>query len=269
MLSKRILSSITTIALCISFMIPPSVFALNEITGGSDSSGATNTNIALNWQITGSGTIPVHLYVPSGTLSMTTTTGLTFTGESSGSNLYFSGSLSNVNNALATLRYLNESAGTYTIELSLVEAGQIVHPITGHVYEVIDHGSAITGANARNAALLRTYGGISGYLTNITSSEENAFVGARLGQDGWFGASDVNQEGSWEWRDGPEAGTVFWANGTSQNGAYANWAIDEPNNLGNEDCSQFYANGNGWNDLPCDSVGMNTYVVEYGSTIEG
>jgi hypothetical protein len=105
MFFKRILSSITTLALCMSFMIPPTAFALNEITDGSDASGAINTNIALNWQITGSGTIPVHLYVPSGTLSMATTTGLTFTGSPTGSSLYFSGSLNDINAALATLRY--------------------------------------------------------------------------------------------------------------------------------------------------------------------
>ncbi len=34
-------------ALCASMMSTPSVFALNEITGGSDTSGAPNTNIPL------------------------------------------------------------------------------------------------------------------------------------------------------------------------------------------------------------------------------
>ncbi len=101
---KRLVSLSTVFCLLFG-TLPSSVYADNAITGGSDASGGTNTNIALNWQITGSGTIPVHLYVPSGTLSMTTTTGLTFTGSPTGSSLYFSGSLNDINTALATLQY--------------------------------------------------------------------------------------------------------------------------------------------------------------------
>lgn len=270
MFLKRILSGITTLAIFASMMATPSVFALNEITGGSDASGTPNTNISLNWQITGSGTIPVHLYVPTGTLSMTTIDGLTFTGSPTGSSLYFSGSLEDINAALATLRYNVGSNGTYTVELSLVEAGQIVYPATGHVYEVIDHGSAITPTAARAAALARTYGGISGYLANITSAEENAFISGRLTQDGWFGASDITTEGTWQWLDGPEAGTTFWtglSNGVAS--GYENWSLNEPNDQDGEDCSEFYADGSGWNDLPCDWGGIDSYVVEYGTTLLG
>lgn len=212
--SRKVLSLVTTLSIIFNFLTPIRIFADNAITGGSDTTGGISVNVAISdWQITGSGTIPVHLYVPSGTLSMTTTTGLTFTGASSGSNLYFSGSLEDINNALTTLQYLNGSAGTYTIELSLVAAGQIIYPATGHVYEVINNGSSITATAARAAALARSYnneGIVWGYLANITSSEEDAFVGARLTQDGWFGASDEGSEGTWQWRDGPEAGTTFW-----------------------------------------------------------
>ena len=59
---------------------------------------------------------------------------------------------------------------------------------------------------------------MSGYLANITSSDENSFVAARITQDGWFGASDAGIEGDWVWLDGPESGTLFWrgtAGGTS------------------------------------------------------
>lgn len=266
MLFKRILSTLTITALCVSFCTPFSALADNAITGGSDTSGGTNTNIALNWQITGSGTIPVHLYVSTGTLSMTTTTGLTFTGASTGSSLYFSGSLADVNAALATLRYNVGSNGTYTVELSLVEAGQILYPTNGHVYEVVDNGSAITATAARAAALARTYGGISGYLANITTTEENDFISARLTSDGWFGASDAETEDTWKWLDGPESGTTFWtgvANGVAS--GYENWAGSEPNQAGDEDCSEFYSGGSGWNDLPCNTGGLSSYVVEYGA----
>ncbi|MBP7773828.1 hypothetical protein KA071_01935 [Candidatus Gracilibacteria bacterium] len=270
MLSKRILSSITTVALCASFMIPTQVFAAASFTGGTNVSGGLNTAVAItDLQVTGASeddTIPVFLYVPNGSLSMTTTTGLTFTGSSSGQRLYFSGTLSAVNTALATLQFTHGSAGTFTLEASIIGAGQIYDPSTQHMYEVVNNGGAITATAARSAATSRSINGVSGYLANITSSDENSFVAARITQDGWFGASDSGVEGDWVWLDGPESGTLFWrgtAGGTAF--GYENWAGSEPNQSGDEDCSQFYANGSGWNDLPCGHTGISTYIVEYGA----
>ncbi len=270
MLTRRILSGITTLALCASFMIPLNTFAAASFTGGSNVSGGLNIFVPItDLQVTGAApgdTVPVFLYVPSGSLSMTTTTGLTFTGASSGQRLYFSGTLTNVNNALATLQYTHSSAGTFTLEASIIESGQIYDPSTQHIYEVVNNGSAITASAARTAALARSINGVSGYLANITSSDENTFVANRLTQDGWFGASDSGVEGTWQWLDGPESGTTFWtgtASGTAS--GYENWATGEPNQSGDEDCSQFYANGSGWNDLPCNAGGLNYYVVEYGA----
>jgi len=133
------------------------------------------------------------------------------------------------------------------------------------MYEVVNNGSPISATAARSAATSRSINGVNGYLANITSSDENAFVAARITQDGWFGASDGALEGDWVWLDGPESGTVFWrgtAGGTAF--GYENWAGSEPNQSGDEDCSQFYANGSGWNDLPCSST-LNYYIVEYGA----
>ena len=101
---KRLISLSTVFCLLLSTLSPAYATPPNGITGGSNVSGTPNTNISItDWQVTGSGTFSVHLYVPSGTLSMTTTTGLTFSGASTGSSLYFSGSLTNLNTALATL----------------------------------------------------------------------------------------------------------------------------------------------------------------------
>ncbi len=198
MLSRRIISSITTLALCASFMIPLNTFAAASFTGGTNVSGGLNVAVSItDLQVTGADpgdTIPVFLYVPAGSLSMTTTTGLTFTGASTGQRLYFSGTLTNVNAALATLQYTHSSAGTFTLEASIIGAGQIYDPSTQHMYEVVNNGSAITATDARTAALARSINGVSGYLANITSSDENTFVANRLTQDGWFGASDAGIE---------------------------------------------------------------------------
>lgn len=253
-------------------MLPANTFAAASFTGGSNVSGGLNVQVSItDLQVTGVGagdTVPVFLYVPAGSLSMATTTGLTFTGASSGQRLYFSGTLTDVNAALATLKYTHSSAGTFTLEASIIEAGQIYDPSTQHIYEVVNNGSSITATAARTAATSRTINGVTGYLANITSSDENTFVAARISQDGWFGASDSGTEGTWKWLDGPESGTTFWigtASGSAQDGAYENWATGEPNQSGDEDCSQFYANGSGWNDLPCSATNISTYIVEYGA----
>lgn len=84
MFLKRTLSSLTTIALCASFILPIRTFAATSFTGGSDVSGGLNVQVSItDLQVTGAApgdTVPVFLYVPAGSLSMTTTTGLTFTG---------------------------------------------------------------------------------------------------------------------------------------------------------------------------------------------
>src|SRR5665647_1993981 len=90
-------------------LLPKFAGATGEtINGGAAVSGAPSTQIPisdLSISTTGNPTIPVKLLVTNGTLSMATTTGLTFTGGSTGSTLYFSGTLSDINTALATLLY--------------------------------------------------------------------------------------------------------------------------------------------------------------------
>lgn len=246
------------------------------LTGGSDVSGLSDQAIAItDLQVDGpaTSTIPVHLYVATGTLSMVSTTGITFLNDvATGANIYFSGSLSDVNTALASLRFTGSTVGAVTLEASLVPAGAVYYPGNGHMYEVVDNGGSISANDAKTAADARMIGGIPGYLATITSVEENDYVSARLTSDGWLGASDVGMEGDWKWIDGPEAGTSFWSGnfeGGSVDGRYANWHSGEPNDDGgNEDCAEFYAGvGAQWNDLPCgdEGDGLSSYVTEYGA----
>ena len=82
-----------------------------------------------------------------------------------------------------------------------------------------------------------------------------------ISQDGWFGASDWEVEGTWKWLDGPESGTVFWI--SNYDGKPMHMKTGQASNqtqAGNEDCSQFYANGSGWNDLSCSA---NQYQYLY------
>lgn len=53
----------------------------------------------------------------------------------------------------------------------------------------------------------------------------------------WFGGSDAAVEGTWVHTDGTPV-------------IYSNWGPGQPDNYGNEDCSEILPNTN-WNDIPC------------------
>lgn len=258
------------------FLGVSSAFAL-EFSGSASFTGVVGVAIPISdLSVTGTSTdpIPVKLLVTNGTLAITETTGLTFTGGTSGSTLYFSGSIANVNNGLASLTYTRGGTGSDTLEASLVAPGEVFFEETGHLYEYISYTSSWDDAKTHAEGLTRY--GAQGYLATIMSAEENEFVRLRLENAGWMGASDAESEGTWKWVTGPEAGTAFWQ-GTYTGGPvddnYANWADSEPNdhNNGNpgEDCGQFLAGASGeWNDLPCASQFSYTlpgYVAEFGA----
>lgn len=263
-------SRLLTTALFVSVLFmgsAQSVEAALTLTSGSNATTTPSVATSITgFQIVGpsASTTPVKLYSTSGTLSMTTTTGLTFDGSSSGSVIYFSGTVANINNALSTLTYSRASTGTDTLEVSLVNNGEVFFTTNNHLYQFIS--GSFTWSAAKTAAEGRTAYGVSGYLATITSSAENTFVSGRLTGDGWIGAQDITTESTWKWTTGPEAGTTFWQgtdSGSTVGGNYANWGGGEPNQSGEEDCAETYVSSGTWNDFPCSaSLG---YVVEYGA----
>lgn len=259
--------------------LPAPALAAAAITGSNSYSGTYGTATPINnLQLTDTGnpTEQVRLTVSSGTLAMTTTTGLTFTGGSTGAQLKFSGTLSNVNAALATLAYTRTAAsvGTDSLEVTLVGANQVYNPTNGHLYEYVTSDGARTWTAAKALADARTSGSATGYLATMTSAEENTYISDRLTGAGWMGASDIAVEGAWRWVDGPETGLQFWSGLAANNGIpgapvggqYNNWNSGEPNQSGEEDCGQFLSGTGGqWNDLPCTVTTLAGYVVEYGA----
>jgi len=211
---------------------------------------------------------------PAGTtFSITTTTGLSFaTGYNSWSNqsrIAFTGTVTNINNALASLK-INTGSNLGNVQISVSTTvnpvGYYYNPINGHFYRPISTGNTYTGARA--ASLLTTFKGQTGYLVTITSADEDAFIYNNVPQSQiWFALTDELSEGQWRIDAGPENGTLIkTSNGqTTGNivGQYNNWAGGEPNNSGNEDYAVTKWNGTQWNDLP-NSFSC-PYVIEYGT----
>ena len=163
------------------------------------------------------------------------------------------------------------SGDTRTFSIVLNEANYLAS--TGHYYEYVPN-LGITWTSARDAAALRTFYGLQGYLATISSQDESDLLGSQASGAGWIGASDETVEGDWYWVTGPEAGTLFWR-GTAGGTAFGFefWNTGEPNQSGNEDYAHITAPGVGpdgsWNDLSNTGASSGAYqpqgyLVEYG-----
>jgi hypothetical protein len=211
---------------------------------------------------------------PTGTtFNLTTTTGLTaasgFTLAGNKTRLVVTGTMANINNALASLKINTGSVRgnvTLSVAATVNPTGFFYNGTNGHFYRPISTGTSYTGARA--AALNTTFKGQKGYLVTITSADEDAFVFNNVPQTNiWFALTDELVEGQWRIDAGPEAGTLIkTSNGQfagNIQGQYNNWAGGEPNNAGNEDYAVTKWNGSQWNDLPNNF--SCPYVIEYGT----
>ena len=226
--------------------------------------------------------VQIQVSVTNGTLTMSTLTGLTFTtGDGTAdSEMQFTGSPTNVQNALNTLTFTPNLhyIGSATLTFNTSPGGGLFNSDNGHFYQFVDNGTNISWTSAETAAAALSYGGMTGYLATVTSSSEQAFVATKLNGQGWFGASDDSGEGTteahWVWATGPEMGQEFWY-GTRSGGScsvgtclavggrYNNWSTGEPNNCcGSENYAHFLNSGM-WNDYP-NSNGITKYLVEFG-----
>ena len=128
--------------------------------------------------------------------------------------LAFIGTATQLNAALATLE-ANSPDGLGKVSINIVPSDIIsrTDSATGDAsfYKVVSGSFGI--AAARTAASASTFKGLTGFLTNITSQEENDFIRSKVNTTTWIGASDETTEGKWVWRDGPESGVEFYAVG--------------------------------------------------------
>ena len=208
------------------------------------------------------------------TFYLTITTGLTaasgFTLSGNKTRLVVTGTMANINTALAALK-INTGSIVGNVQLSVAATvnptGYFYNGVNGHFYRPISTGATYT--NARAASLLTTFKGQTGYLVTITSADEDAFIFNNVPQGNiWFALTDEVSEARWTIDAGPEKGTLIKINNGQTNGnipgQYNNWAAGEPNNSGNEDYAVTkWGGGSQWNDLPNNF--SCAYVVEFGT----
>ncbi|MDR0854217.1 MAG: C-type lectin domain-containing protein [Clostridiales Family XIII bacterium] len=202
-----------------------------------------------------------------------------------------------------------DSKARITISLDEKKISAYINDGTIHYYEFVKTEETstekpyyVTWLQAFNLARERSYEGLSGYLSTITSQEEQDFIYNSIAKyPGWLGGTrmlfiekDVEQPkpigelkgaisekiedynidakvaNTWYWACGPEAGKAFYSQATASEEAksdYNNFNSGEPNNSGNEYCLQFALSGSDrWNDLNydrADSTYNQGYYVEY------
>jgi len=223
---------------------------------------------------------------PAGTsLNIGTTTGLTlstgYTSWTGFTRLSFTGTMANVNAALASLQV---STGAVLADLKISvsatvnPAGYFYLPTNGHFYQPVSwpstgaSGGASVYTTIKNNAAASSFRGQQGYLVTITNQDEQNFINANVpGSNILIALTDQVTEGEYKWDAGPEAGTTIRSGSTNVVGQYNNWCGPEPNNWGSGENYVItkWNGGNCWNDYGPPATNfpgsISGYVIEYGT----
>jgi len=116
-------------------------------------------------------------------------------------------------------------------------------------------------ATAQSTASSILLNGVGGHLVTITSQIENDFIQRIINDDSWTSGQDVDQDGTWEWTAGTEAGTQFSdINGVSTNNSFENWDAGQPQ-INTEYNTVIRASDGEWHDWAATST--HSYVIEW------
>jgi gliding motility-associated-like protein len=171
--------------------------------------------------------------------------------------------------ALDQLFFKTVSTNYDSKSINVILSGVDFFVESGHFYQFFP-ASGISWSAARTEAEEKELFGLKGYLTTITTANENQFILERVSGTAWIGASDLQQEGDWRWVTGPEA-EEDQGRGRRLSAGFTNWDPGEPNNAGPEHYAHMmdWTSPEGqWNDLPDQGGGgqyfPTGYIVEYG-----
>jgi hypothetical protein len=117
----------------------------------------------------------------------------------------FTGTQTNINNALQSLKVNTGSSGVVNISVSVTlnPSGYFYLPSNGHFYRPMNWPGGLSGGDAvynqiKNLASGQTFKGQTGYLVTITSQDEQNFIQANVpGSNILIALTDRQQEGVW------------------------------------------------------------------------
>lgn len=302
-LISRYLLAATVIAVCVCLFLPSASMAAPPLSAAAPPAAevtASTPNALPGFSFSDgepATVLRVSVSTDAGTLSMADSpTGLTlasgfssWTGEAE---IAFTGLQANINAALATLVIDPGSTTGITAHVQLnaqpFVAGLAYSPDNGHYYQYFAD-SGVDFDTARIAALTQSYGGQTGYLATIPSTQINDLIGSKIpgAENVWIGALATNNltpgapiKRTWEWVDGPLAGTDILQCSNLEGDCTAAagpwplhslWASGEPNNYDQTETAAVTNWGSigEWNDLPQSGYGGDGYVVEYGDLATG
>jgi flagellar capping protein FliD len=178
----------------------------------------------------------------------------------------FRGTAAELSAALKTLEANSpDGLGKVSVHIVPVNISVRVDSVTGEIFYYKTGLGDATAVGARADAkkpgnqIVTSGGTLTGYLTNITSAEEMAFIQSKsltASNSAWIGLSDYQVEGQWRWLDGPEAGSLS---------TYFNWG-NPPGNPPNTNTNENYVilkSNYTWDDLRLADTTKNNYLVEY------
>ena len=157
-------------------------------------------------------------------LTVATGYGLLSDQQSGRTELGFTGTVADLDNALKTLQ-ANSSDGLDQVEVFIVPSYISVYKNNASkeydFLRMVTPASSLNWDAANAAAQASSFNGANGYLGQFISQDEFNFMHDKLANSGlsgaWIGGTDVGNEGHFVWQGGPLAGVEFYV-GEKSNG---------------------------------------------------